>query len=100
MSTQIPPPPMPPSVPEHHEDHPDVIGRNARRGLALFILYFSLYGTFIALNIFKPESMGETSLAGIYLGGPNLAIVGGIGLILAAFVLALVYMQMTRTPKS
>ena len=83
--------------PEHHEDHPEVITRNARSGLTLFILYLLLYGAFIAVNIFSPDTMGETMIAGISLGGPNLAIVGGIGLIFAAFVLALVYMRLTRS---
>jgi uncharacterized membrane protein (DUF485 family) len=90
----------PSGLPTHHEDHPETISRNASRGLVLFILYLALYGTFVAINIFDPDRMSQTTLAGISLGGPNLAIVGGIGLIFAAFLLALVYMRLTRTPRS
>ena len=91
----------PPSeLPTHHEDHPETISRNASRGLLLFFVYLALYGAFIALNIFQPKIMEQTSVAGISLGGPNLAIVGGIGLIFAAFLLALVYMQLTRVRRS
>jgi len=90
----------PPSdLPTHHEDHPETISRNAARGMLLFILYLALYGTFVAINIFDPDKMSQTTIAGMSLGGPNLAIVGGIGLIFAAFLLALVYMQLTRTPR-
>src|SRR5437868_3553892 len=65
--------------------------RNARLGLVLFAIYLALYGGFVALNAFAPQRMGEPALAGI-----NLAIVYGFGLILAALVLALVYMALCR----
>ena len=60
--------------------------RNSRIGLVLFGIYLLLYGGFVFLNAFSPESMEATPVAGV-----NLAIVFGFGLILAAFVLALVY---------
>ncbi len=41
-------------LPLHHEDHPAVISRNARIGLALFAVYFSLYVGFLLLNVFAP----------------------------------------------
>jgi uncharacterized membrane protein (DUF485 family) len=60
--------------------------RNSRIGLVLFGVYLILYGGFVFLNAFSPESMEATPVAGV-----NLAIIFGFGLILAAFVLALVY---------
>lgn len=60
--------------------------RNARLGLLLFGLYLLLYGGFVLLNAFSPETMEIKPLAGI-----NLAIWYGFGLIVAALVLALAY---------
>ena len=89
----------PPELHPHHEDHPDNISRVARRGLVLFLIYFALYALFIAGNIFFRDSMmNEATFFGHSLGGPNLAIVSGIGLILVAIILSLVYMRLTRQP--
>ena len=66
--------------------------RNSRIGLVLFGIYLLLYGGFVFLNAFSPESMEAIPLAGV-----NLAIVFGFGLILVAFVLALVYGFLCRT---
>ena len=52
----------------------------------LFGIYLLLYGGFVFLNAFSPETMERTPLAGV-----NLAIWYGFGLILAAFVLAMIY---------
>jgi len=60
--------------------------RNARMGLALFAIYLVLYGGFVLVNAFSPESMEATPVAGI-----NVAILCGFGLIIAAFVMALLY---------
>jgi uncharacterized membrane protein (DUF485 family) len=60
--------------------------RNARMGLVLFFVYFSLYGGFVGLAAFAPGVMERTPAAGV-----NLAIWYGFGLIAAAIVLALVY---------
>lgn len=60
--------------------------RNARLGLALFMVYLLLYGGFVLINTFAPQTMEMTPLAGI-----NLAILYGFGLIVAALVLALIY---------
>ena len=59
---------------------------NARIGLVLFVVYLSLYGGFVSLNAFAAETMEATPLAGV-----NLAIWYGIGLIVLAVVLALIY---------
>lgn len=79
--------------PHHHEDHPHVVSRNARYGLWLFAVYFVLYGGFIFLVVFQTPLMGEAAL-----GGMNLAIVYGLGLIAAALVLALIYVRLCRGP--
>ena len=79
-----PPPPPPPS------GRPDNIARDRRRALALFAAYVVLYGGFVLLSAFKPGVMGEN------VAGVSLAIVYGFGLIIAAFLLALVYMVICR----
>ena len=64
---------------------------NARLGIWLFLIYLVIYGGFMLLNTFKPEMMAHTPF-----GGVNLAILYGMFLIVAALVLALVYMVMCR----
>jgi uncharacterized membrane protein (DUF485 family) len=59
---------------------------NARIGFVLFCVYLPLYGGFVFLNAYAPEAMEATPIKGV-----NLAILYGFGLIVAAFVLALVY---------
>jgi uncharacterized membrane protein (DUF485 family) len=66
-------------------------GHNARLGLVLFTLYLLLYGGFVGLATFAPNTMAKPALAGV-----NLAVVYGFGLIVAALVLALVYMVLCR----
>lgn len=60
--------------------------RNSRIGMVLFAVYLLLYGGFVLLNTFSPTTMEATPVAGI-----NVAILYGFGLIIAAFVLALIY---------
>jgi uncharacterized membrane protein (DUF485 family) len=60
--------------------------RNARIGFMLFGVYLLLYGGFVLLNAFAPETMEATPIEGI-----NLAILYGFGLIVAAILLALIY---------
>mgnify|MGYP006429138801 FL=1 len=60
--------------------------RNARMGIILFAVYLVLYGGFVLINTFSPESMEATPIAGI-----NVAILYGFGLIIAAFIMALLY---------
>ena len=67
--------------------------RNARYGLILFAVYSLLYGTFMALTAFAPQVMEI-----VVLGGLNLAVLYGLGLIVAAFLLALVYAWLCRAP--
>ncbi|QDU89012.1 hypothetical protein Pla175_23970 [Pirellulimonas nuda] len=58
----------------------------SRLGSLLFWLYTLLYGGFVLLNAFSPKTMEATPLAGV-----NLAILYGFGLIVIAFVMALIY---------
>ncbi len=60
--------------------------QNARLGLVLFSLYLILYAIFVYLTAFRPDVMEWTPS-----GGPNLAILYGFGLIVAAIVLAMIY---------
>ena len=59
---------------------------NARIRIILFGAYVLLYGGFVLLNMFWPDMMETTPVAGI-----NLAILYGFGLIVVALILALVY---------
>lgn len=64
--------------------------RNARYGIRLFALYLALYAAFVLLSAFRPQVM-DLTLAGI-----NLAVIYGFALIVAAFVLALIYAWLCR----
>ena len=84
-------PPAPGPALPHEDDHAPTIARNARVGLVLFAVYVVLYGGFMLLSAFAPTRMSEPVVAGV-----NLAVVYGFGLIVAALVLALVYMALVR----
>ncbi len=64
---------------------------NTRLGLILFGIYLVFYLGFVFINAFAADLMETSTLAGL-----NLAIVYGFGLIVAAFLLALVYGVMCR----
>jgi len=64
---------------------------NARLGVVLFLIYLAIYALFVWLSAFRPDVMGKPAL-----GGVNLAIVYGFGLIFGAFALAIVYMFLCR----
>ncbi len=78
---------------QHHEDHPHVVNRNARYGLILFAVYVALYGGFVFLAVFRTPVMGM-----VMPGGANLAIAYGFALIVAALLLALVYVFLCSRP--
>jgi uncharacterized membrane protein (DUF485 family) len=59
----------------------------SRLGLALFSIYVLLYGGFMGLVLVRPDLLSWRPF-----GGVNLAIASGMGLIAAAFVLAVIYM--------
>ena len=81
----------PPAAPPHDDHHPETVSRNARVGLWLFVVYLLLYGGFMGLNAFYPQKMAAAPF-----GGVNLAVLYGLLLIVAAFVLALVYVFLVR----
>jgi len=54
-------------------------------GVKMFILYAVVYAGFIIINVLSPKTMS------IDIGGLNLAIVYGFGLIIFALILAFIY---------
>ncbi len=76
-------------------DNAATAARNSRLGLWLFAVYLLLYGGFVGINAFAPQLMESRPALGI-----NLAILYGMALILAAFLLALVYGWLCRLPVS
>jgi uncharacterized membrane protein (DUF485 family) len=56
-----------------------------RIGVWMFILYAIIYAGFVIINTFNPKIMGSD------IGGSNLAIIYGFGLIIFALMLAFVY---------
>ena len=79
-----------PNVTNAADDHGSE--RRSRIGLILFAVYLLLYGGFVLLNAFAPEQMDRTPLLGV-----NLAVLYGFLLIIAAFVLALLYGWLCRS---
>jgi uncharacterized membrane protein (DUF485 family) len=81
---------------DHGANHPnkdertELTARNTRYGLILFTIYLVIYAAYVLINAFAPELM-EHSIRGV-----TLAILSGFGLILAAFVLALIYGWLCR----
>jgi uncharacterized membrane protein (DUF485 family) len=63
----------------------------SRYALGLFGLYVALYGGLVGLNAFAVAAMEWSPLAGI-----NLAVWYGLGLIIAAFALAVLYNRLCR----
>lgn len=63
----------------------------SRIGLLLFAFYSLLYGGFIAMAVLCPKVMATR----VGLGG-NIAIWYGFGLIIAALVLAVIYLRARR----
>lgn len=58
----------------------------ARLGVFMFLIYCVIYAGFVAVNLLAPAAMEATVLLGM-----NLAVVYGMGLIVLALVLALIY---------
>jgi hypothetical protein len=83
------------SVPGYPADTPSIVWhsvggdmneRNSRIGLVFFFIYLVFYFGFVFLNAFALDVMKTTPYVGIHL-----AVMYGFGLIVAAFVLALLY---------
>jgi uncharacterized membrane protein (DUF485 family) len=72
----------------HDDRH---VSPNARLGLSLFAVYFLLYLGFMGIAAFKYEWF-----ASLVPGGVNLAVAYGMALIVAALVLAILYMFLCK----
>ncbi|WP_315852096.1 DUF485 domain-containing protein [Tautonia rosea] len=78
--------------PAHDVDEPPALTiAYARVGLGLFAVYLALYAAFVGVNAFAPEVMARRPT-----GGLNLAVSTGLGLIVAAIILSLVYMALCK----
>ncbi len=65
--------------------------RSRTIGMRLFLIYVLLYLGFMGIVLFRPDVLSWRPL-----GGVNLAIAFGMGLIAAAFLVALIYMVAGR----
>jgi uncharacterized membrane protein (DUF485 family) len=65
----------------------DAASYKTRLGIWMFILYTLVYAGFVVINAVKPALMQEIIL------GQTLAVVYGLGLIVFALVLAVIYNQ-------
>jgi uncharacterized membrane protein (DUF485 family) len=75
----------------HHPPAPDSgedasAGYKTRLGLILFAIYGLFYAGFVLINTFAPSAMGQVVFAGL-----NLAVTYGLGLIVLAIVMGLIY---------
>jgi uncharacterized membrane protein (DUF485 family) len=60
-----------------------------RLGIYLFVVYCVIYAVFVILNTISPKLMGMIVFAGL-----NLAVVYGMGLIVLAIVMGIIYNNM------
>ncbi len=60
--------------------------KKSRLGVILFIVYTVIYAGFVLIGLTKPELMGLE-----IIGGQNIAIIYGFGLIILAIVMGFVY---------
>ncbi|WP_235904962.1 DUF485 domain-containing protein [Tautonia marina] len=78
--------------PAHDVDEPPALTiAYAKVGLWLFVIYLALYAAFVGVNAFAPDVMAKRPT-----GGLNLAVSTGLGLIVAAIILSLVYMAICK----
>ena len=61
----------------------------AKIGIYFFIFYSIVYSIFVVINVISPLSMATIVFAGL-----NLAVVYGIGLIILAIIMGLIYNYM------
>jgi hypothetical protein len=67
--------------------------RNSRLGLFLFTIYFAIYAAYVILNSFYPDVIEQVAWTGL-----NVAVIYGLGLILGAFLFALLYALLCKSP--
>lgn len=65
-------------------DH--AVAYKTRFGIIMFVVYSLIYVGFVAINVIEPALMATPIIWGL-----NLAVVYGVGLIVIALVLALIY---------
>ncbi len=66
---------------------------NARVGMVLFIAYLAVYAAYMVVNVLVPEWMDVVPFWGL-----NLAVLWGMGLIVGALILSIIYMLLCRVP--
>lgn len=76
---------------EPNNEPSDVTRYNARVGVVLFLIYLAVYAVYVLLSAFHGKLMAEP-----ILGGVNLAVIYGFGLIVLAFAMALLYMALCK----
>ena len=64
---------------------------NARMGLVLFAFYLAAYVGFVYLSAMRQDVLRQPSL-----GGVNIAVLYGFGLIIGAFVVSIIYMLLCK----
>lgn len=64
----------------------DSIPKKTRLGIVLFFIYLLVYAGFVVIGTLYPKKLGLSAL-----GGLNLAFVYGMGLIILAVVMGLIY---------
>ena len=79
------------SDPDQRAAHDAHVAPNAKLGMGMFVVYLALYLGFMGIAAFKYELFGSTPF-----GGVNFAVLYGMGLIVAALVLALIYMALCK----
>jgi len=71
---------------EPQDEHPDAARKKSRLGIILFFVYLAVYAGFVAVNTIWPRLMER-----VVLGGLDLAVVYGFGLIVLAIIMGLIY---------
>jgi len=64
---------------------------NAKLGMTFFLIYMAIYSAFVLLCTFKLDTMSQP-----WIGGVNLAIWYGFGLIAGAFILASAFLMLCK----
>jgi uncharacterized membrane protein (DUF485 family) len=72
--------------PENKIETDNSAGRKSKLGVILFIVYTLIYSGFVVIGLTKPELMGVE-----LIGGQNIAIIYGFGLIALAVVMGFIY---------
>ena len=88
MESPSPADPAAPAVRAAHDAH---VSPNAGLGMGMFVLYLLLYLGFMGIAVYDYELFGIVSV-----GGVNVAILYGVGLIVAALILAMIYMLLCK----